>query len=116
MSNAPQKLWRYALLGVPLGFLGLPLYMHLPHYYAQSFGMSLSLLGGIFLLSRLVDCALDPWIGRALDRASAQLKRIMIAAGIVVAAGMLLLFTLLMFLSTTKITLLLLLLLLLLLD
>lgn len=94
MSNAPQKLWRYALLGVPLGFLGLPLYMHLPHYYAQSFGMSLSLLGGIFLLSRLVDCALDPWIGRALDRASAQLKRIMIAAGIVVAAGMLLLFTL----------------------
>lgn len=101
MSNAPQKLWRYALLGVPLGFLGLPLYMHLPHYYAQSFGMSLSLLGGIFLFSRLVDCALDPWIGRALDGASAQLKRIMIAAGVMVAAGMLLLFTLPLWLGHT---------------
>ncbi len=94
MSAASQKLWRYAVLGVPLGFLGLPLYMHLPHYYAQSFGMSLSVLGGIFLLSRLVDCALDPWIGRALDSAASQIRRVMLAAGFVVTSGMLLLFTL----------------------
>lgn len=90
-------LLRYACLGVPLGFLGLPLYMHLPHYYATAFGMSLSLLGGIFLISRLVDCLADPWFGRKLD---AGRSTWLVATGAVAAvAGMALLFTLPLFFS-----------------
>lgn len=97
MASKPKQtttsmLARYAGLGVPLGFLGLPLYMHLPHYYATSYGISLSVLGAIFLASRLVDCAADPWFGRWLDGRSARIP--VIAAAVVSAAGMGLLFSL----------------------
>ncbi len=91
MSIARTQALRYAAIGVPLGFLGLPLYMHLPHYYAGAFGLSLSMLGGIFLLSRLVDCLIDPWLGRLLDR-SRSAALIVVAAGVTIA-GMAVLFT-----------------------
>lgn len=92
MSITRTQAIRYSAIGVPLGFLGLPLYMHLPHYYAGAFGMSLSILGAIFMVSRLVDCLIDPWLGQMLDRArSAAL--IIIAAAITIA-GMVILFTL----------------------
>lgn len=92
MTLPRSMLWRYASLGVPLGFLGLPLYMHLPHYYAGAFGLSLSLLGGIFMLSRLVDCIADPWLGRMLD--GPEGRRWMLPAALICACGMLALFTL----------------------
>lgn len=92
MTLPRGMLWRYASLGIPLGFLGLPLYMHLPHYYAGAFGLSLSLLGAIFMLGRLVDCLADPWLGRLLD--GPRGRRWMLPAAIVCAAGMLALFTL----------------------
>lgn len=85
-----HPLLRYALLGIPLGFLGLPLYMHLPHYYATSFNFSLTVLGGIFLISRLVDCVADPFVGRWLDRCNPRLPTM--AAALCCAAGMGLLF------------------------
>ena len=37
----------YGLLGLPLAFAALPLYVILPNYYAREFGMSLGLLGAI---------------------------------------------------------------------
>lgn len=88
---------RYGLLGIPLGFLGLPLYMHLPHYYATSFGLSLGLLGGIFLISRLIDCIADPFFGRWLDRCNPRLPTL--AAAFFCALGMALLFGLPVWLS-----------------
>jgi len=92
MSMPRTQALRYAAIGVPLGFLGLPLYMHLPHYYAGAFGLSLSLLGGIFMVSRLIDCLLDPWLGRVLDRSGNRVLIVLAAA--VTIAGMLALFTL----------------------
>lgn len=83
---------RYAALGVPLGFLGLPLYMHLPHYYAQAYGFSLGLLGAVLMLGRLVDCLADPWIGRLLDGAPARAARLQAVAALAVTGGMGLLF------------------------
>ncbi len=83
---------RYASLGVPLGFLGLPLYMHLPHYYAKAFGIPLSVLGGIFLISRLVDCLADPWLGRRLDSGRSGL--LVLFGALAAVVGMALLFTL----------------------
>lgn len=58
--------WRYGLPGLPLAFVALPLYVHLPHHYA-SMGMPLAMLGAILLLARAFDALTDPLLGRWLD-------------------------------------------------
>jgi len=58
----------YGLLGVPLAFAGLPIYVHIPHYYAQTYGMGLGLLGALILAARLFDAVQDPLIGYLSDR------------------------------------------------
>lgn len=68
--------WRhglsYGLLGLPLAFVALPLYVVLPNHYAREFGAPLAALGTVLLAARLVDAVLDPWIGRACDRLFAR--------------------------------------------
>ena len=54
----------YGLLGLPLAFVALPVYVHLPNVYAQQYGVPLAVLGGVLLLSRSVDALVDPWLGR----------------------------------------------------
>ena len=59
-----QAFAAYGLLGLPLAFVALPVYVHLPHVYAQQYGVPLAALGGVLLLSRSVDAVVDPWLGR----------------------------------------------------
>jgi GPH family glycoside/pentoside/hexuronide:cation symporter len=86
MSRAPFA--RYALLGLPLGFVGLPLYMHLPHYYVDGYGVSLATIGLLLFVTRFADCFADPFIGSWLDRHPAWRKRSMLLAAIAIIAGM----------------------------
>jgi glycoside/pentoside/hexuronide:cation symporter, GPH family len=58
----------YGVLGLPLAFVALPVYVHLPNVYAQQYGVPLTALGAVLLLSRSVDAAVDPWLGRWADR------------------------------------------------
>lgn len=58
----------YGLLGLPLAFAALPIYVHVPHFYAQVGGLELALLGAILLGARLFDAAIDPWLGWLADR------------------------------------------------
>lgn len=58
----------YGLLGLPLAFAALPIYVHVPHYYAETAGMQLALLGAILLGTRLLDACIDPWLGWLADR------------------------------------------------
>lgn len=60
--------WRYGLLGLPLAFVSLPLYVTLPHHYAEQFGVPLAALGAVLLVTRMLDAVLDPLIGRWVDR------------------------------------------------
>jgi len=82
---------RYGPLGLPLAFLALPLYVLLPSYYADTFGLSLATLGIVLLVARAFDAALDPFIGAAVDRAFARSTRTAWAlaaiAAVVVGAG-----------------------------
>jgi len=59
-------------LGLPLAFVALPLYVHLPHWYATHYGVPLAALGAVLLLSRLTDALVDPWMGRLSDRLYAR--------------------------------------------
>ncbi|MFN4116855.1 MAG: MFS transporter [Inhella sp.] len=58
---------RYGLLGLPLAFLALPLYVSLPAYYAREHGLALASLGALLLGARAADALLDPLIGRLSD-------------------------------------------------
>ena len=80
--------WRYGLMGLPLAFVALPLYVQLPNYYAKTFGMPLATLGAVLLGARLFDAFIDPIIGRWSDRLYAQSVRQVLMWG-AVAAGLL---------------------------
>lgn len=86
----------YGLLGLPLAFAALPLYVILPNYYAKQFGVPLAALGLVLLGARLFDALLDPWLGRLNDRLLAHSSRAVLAAGagaaLLLALGLWLLF------------------------
>ena len=62
----------YGALGLPLAFAALPLYVHVPRYYAEVTGMELARLGAILLGARLLDAFIDPWLGWLADRLPRQ--------------------------------------------
>ncbi len=102
MDARPQTLaagagLRYGLLGLPLAFVALPLYVVVPHHYASTYGVPLALLGGVLLAARLLDAFIDPLIGRGVDRLFARSARTVLAAGAVAALLLALGFALLMF-------------------
>lgn len=66
MSNA--RVLSYGLLGLPLAFAALPIYVHVPRYYAETAGIELAVLGTILLGARLLDAGIDPWLGGLADR------------------------------------------------
>ncbi|MBM3363995.1 MAG: MFS transporter [Betaproteobacteria bacterium] len=93
--------WRntlaYGLLGLPLAFAALPLYVILPNHYAKAYGVPLAALGLVLLGARLFDAVLDPWLGRLSDRWLARSSRAVLGAGaasaVMLAVGLLLLFS-----------------------
>jgi GPH family glycoside/pentoside/hexuronide:cation symporter len=64
------RIFSYGLLGLPLAFAALPIYVHVPRYYAETAGMELAALGAILLGARLLDAGIDPWLGWLADRVS----------------------------------------------
>ena len=86
----------YGLLGLPLAFVALPLYVILPNYYAKEFGVPLAILGAILLGARLFDAVIDPLLGRLSDRLFKRSANAVLQAGVlaavVLATGFALLF------------------------
>ncbi len=72
---------RYGLLGLPLAFVALPLYVLLPNYYARNFGVPLAGLGLLLLGARLFDAVVDPLLGRWADALFARSHRHVLACG-----------------------------------
>jgi Na+/melibiose symporter-like transporter len=68
--------WRYGLMGLPLAFVALPLYVLLPNHYARAFGMPLATLGALLLGARLFDALIDPLLGRWSDRLFARAQQL----------------------------------------
>ena len=67
---ANDQVLAYGVLGLPLAFAALPIYVHVPRYYAEATGMGLGLLGAILLGARLLDAVVDPWLGWLADHVS----------------------------------------------
>ena len=88
--------WRYGLLGLPLAFVALPLYVILPNHYAREFSVPLGALGLVLLGARLLDALIDPLLGRFSDRLFARSVPAVLgfggAAALLLAIGFALLF------------------------
>ncbi|MCU6433390.1 MFS transporter [Undibacterium sp. Jales W-56] len=61
-------LLNYGLFGLPLALLALPIYVYVPQFYSERFGLSLTLIGTALLLARLLDAFIDPAIGWWIDQ------------------------------------------------
>ena len=75
----------YGLLGLPLAFVALPLYVLLPNHYAREFGMPLATLGAVLMAARLLDAFTDPLLGRLADHLFGRSVRAVLAVGAVSA-------------------------------
>ncbi|MEP6965289.1 MAG: MFS transporter, partial [Polaromonas sp.] len=87
----------YGLLGLPLAFVALPLYVILPNHYAREFGVPLATLGALLLGARLFDAFTDPLLGRLSDRLFARSAAAVLQLGAVAALLLALGFGLLFF-------------------
>ncbi|MCB1954956.1 MAG: MFS transporter [Rhodocyclaceae bacterium] len=58
----------YGVLGLPLAFAALPVYVHVPALYGGALGIPLAWVGAVLLACRAVDALTDPLIGWFSDR------------------------------------------------
>ncbi|OOG24547.1 MFS transporter [Thioalkalivibrio denitrificans] len=73
----------YGLPGLPLAVLGLPLYVFVPAFYAEHFGIGLAAVGAALLAARLFDVVTDPLVGHLSDHTRSRFgrRRVWMAAG-----------------------------------
>lgn len=67
-----SALLAYGLFGLPLALVALPIYVYVPQFYAERFGMSLGVIGIALLGARLFDAFIDPLIGLWVDRVKSR--------------------------------------------
>lgn len=69
MASVPgTRLAAYGILGFPLAMAALPIYVHVPHFYADTLGLSLASVGILLLAARFLDAVQDPLLGWWSDR------------------------------------------------
>lgn len=87
-APAPKvEIARYSLFAAPLAMAALPIYVHVPKFYAE-LGLSLATLGVVLLILRFADALIDPLLGRWADRSSTRFYACLLGGG-ALAVGML---------------------------
>lgn len=66
------RLFAYGLTAVPLAMAALPIYVHVPKFYADVMGLNLIAIGGLLLAARLFDAVQDPLLGYWSDLTRGQ--------------------------------------------
>ena len=75
------------LFGVMLGAVGLPIYLHAPKYFSDTYGVSLASLGAIMFALRVVDFVQDPLLGRLSAIGFLSHRLLSAGAGAMIIAG-----------------------------
>lgn len=89
---AGQRLWAWSLFAGLIAAAGLPIYIHAPKVYVDSYGVGLAALGGVLSVLRLIDVVQDPLFGWAVARWPARRGQMVAGGGALMAAAMLGLF------------------------
>jgi len=69
-----QKL-AYGLPAFALAVVGIPVYVHIPKFYADVVGVNIALIGSILLFIRMFDAFTDPILGILSDRTQTHMGR-----------------------------------------
>lgn len=69
------KLIRFSAISIPVIAANMPIAVYLPPILARDFGLSLGVIGLIFLLGRLWDAVLDPVVGALSDQTRTKFGR-----------------------------------------
>lgn len=88
----PARLWPWSLFAAMIAAAGLPIYIHAPKFYVDSYGVSLAALGFTLAALRLIDVVQDPLLGWLAERARAQRAALVWGAAMVMALAMIGLF------------------------
>ncbi len=83
---------RYAGFAALLSAAGLPIYIHAPKFYVDSYGVTLAQLSVALFALRLLDVVQDPLLGRLAERTRECRPVLVWVAGAVMAAAMVMLF------------------------
>lgn len=77
------------MLQLPLAMAALPIVLNVSHFYGKHFAVNLTLIGIIFLITRLIDAIQDPLIGYFSDRLTHRKNgRLWMAVGSVPLLGL----------------------------
>ncbi|MCB9596225.1 MAG: MFS transporter [Sandaracinaceae bacterium] len=68
MKLATRHLALFAAPAIPIAALGMPLVVYLPPFYAEDLGLGLSIVGTVFMVTRLWDVLTDVLLGVVTDR------------------------------------------------
>ncbi|MCF6444859.1 MFS transporter [Nereida sp. MMG025] len=91
-GQARLRLPSYALFAAMLAAAGLPIYIHAPKFYVDSYGLTLTALGTVLFLLRLLDFVQDPLLGWLSER-TRHFRRTMVSGAVgLIAASMYALF------------------------
>ncbi|UWQ19401.1 MFS transporter [Jannaschia sp. M317] len=83
---------RYAGFAAVLAAAGLPIYIHAPKFYVDSYGVTLAQLSVVLFALRLIDVVQDPLLGRLAEVTRAHRAAMCAGAGAVMAVSMVALF------------------------
>ena len=88
-KNVPNRriLIAVGLFGVMLGAVGLPIYLHAPKYFSDTYGVSLVSLGAIMFALRVLDFVQDPLLGRLSAIGFLSHRLLSAGAGALIIAG-----------------------------
>ena len=75
-----KEVFIYGILGIPIAFLGFPLYIYLPAFYVEDIGLSLGIVGVVLFTSRIIDMLIDPFIGKISDKCCKRKTLILFAS------------------------------------
>ncbi len=70
-----KQMLALAAPALPMSALTIPLVTFLPEYYANSIGLNLTVVGSVFMLVRLLDIGVDPFLGGLMDRTKTRWGR-----------------------------------------
>ena len=92
MTRATAPLWPWSLFAAMIAVAGLPIYIHAPKFYVDSYGTSLAALGFTLAALRLVDVVQDPALGWLAEAGRRHRALMVWAAAAVMAVAMIGLF------------------------
>nr|WP_281494203.1 MFS transporter [Jannaschia sp. S6380] len=83
---------RYAVFAGVLAAAGLPIYIHAPKFYVDTYGVTLRQLSVALFVLRLIDVVQDPLLGRLAETTRARRGLMVWCAGVIMAGAMAMLF------------------------